>query len=274
MCTTVGETAADYLNDNLGFGLTKTTYVAGALLVALLVAQFRPAPLRPRRLLVGRGRDLSVFGTLITDNMTDRYNVPLTTSTPIFAVDPGDRLRAWWCRRAHAVDPHDLHHPARGLLLAGDPLHVRARHRGRRPLGREVRPRLRRLDRDLRRRDRAGHLRPLRVQAQRRARVLARLHPDPAARRLDRRLHVAEQQEVRRPRPRARPARATSSSAASSRSSSSSRSPGATPPRSAGSRLPTRPGSRLPTRPDVPLRVVPPRHRAVGRRSRRLLDQG
>src|SRR6185436_7298944 len=27
MCTTVGETAADYLNVNLGFGLTKTTYV-------------------------------------------------------------------------------------------------------------------------------------------------------------------------------------------------------------------------------------------------------
>jgi len=41
MCTTVGETAADYLNENLGFGLTNTTYVTGALLVALLVAQFR-----------------------------------------------------------------------------------------------------------------------------------------------------------------------------------------------------------------------------------------
>ena len=39
--TTVGETAADYLNDNLGFGLTKTTYVAGALLVVLLAVQFR-----------------------------------------------------------------------------------------------------------------------------------------------------------------------------------------------------------------------------------------
>ena len=31
MCTTVGETAADYFNENLGFGLTNTTYVAGAL---------------------------------------------------------------------------------------------------------------------------------------------------------------------------------------------------------------------------------------------------
>jgi uncharacterized membrane-anchored protein len=41
MCTTVGETAADYLNENLGFGLTKTTYVTGALLIVLLAVQFR-----------------------------------------------------------------------------------------------------------------------------------------------------------------------------------------------------------------------------------------
>ena len=41
MCTTVGETAADYLNENLGFGLTNTTYVTGALLAVLLLVQFR-----------------------------------------------------------------------------------------------------------------------------------------------------------------------------------------------------------------------------------------
>jgi uncharacterized membrane-anchored protein len=85
MCTTVGETAADYLNVNLGFGLANTTYVAGALLVAALVAQFRL-----RRYVPGAYWlvvvVISVFGTLITDNMSDHYNVPLTTSTPIFAV--------------------------------------------------------------------------------------------------------------------------------------------------------------------------------------------
>ena len=85
MCTTVGETAADYLNENLGFGLSNTTYVAGALLVALLVGQFRL-----RRYVPGVYWlvvvVISVFGTLITDNMTDRYNVPLTTSTTIFAI--------------------------------------------------------------------------------------------------------------------------------------------------------------------------------------------
>src|SRR3954469_9266263 len=95
MCTTVGETAADYLNVNLGFGLTNTTYFAGALLAALLVAQFRL-----RRYVPGIYWALvvviSVFGTLITDNMTDRYNVPLTTSTPIFAVVLATVFAVWF----------------------------------------------------------------------------------------------------------------------------------------------------------------------------------
>jgi uncharacterized membrane-anchored protein len=85
MCTTVGETAADYLNVNLGFGLSNTTYATGALLVALLVAQFRL-----RRYVPGVYWlvvvVISVFGTLITDNMSDHYNVPLTTSTTVFAI--------------------------------------------------------------------------------------------------------------------------------------------------------------------------------------------
>src|SRR5689334_9247036 len=84
MCTTVGETAADYLNENLGFGLTNTTYVSAALLAVLLVVQFGLrgyVPVAYWAVVVV----ISVFGTLITDNMTDGHNVPLTTSTPIFA---------------------------------------------------------------------------------------------------------------------------------------------------------------------------------------------
>jgi uncharacterized membrane-anchored protein len=84
MCTTVGETAADYFNDNLGFGLVNTTYFAGALLAVLLLAQFRLRRYVPTvywSVVVV----ISVFGTLITDNMTDLHNIPLTTTTPIFA---------------------------------------------------------------------------------------------------------------------------------------------------------------------------------------------
>src|SRR4051794_11116282 len=64
MCTTVGETAADYLNENLGFGLSKTTYIAGALLIVLLALQFRLRRYVPAAywavVVV-----ISVFGTLI-----------------------------------------------------------------------------------------------------------------------------------------------------------------------------------------------------------------
>jgi uncharacterized membrane-anchored protein len=36
LCTTVGETAADLLNDKLGLGLTMTTYIMGIFLAVLL----------------------------------------------------------------------------------------------------------------------------------------------------------------------------------------------------------------------------------------------
>jgi uncharacterized membrane-anchored protein len=95
MCTTVGETAADYLNENLGFGLSKTTYVAGALLVALLAVQFRLRRYVPAAywavVVV-----ISVFGTLITDNMTDHYNVPLTTSTIAFSIVLATVFAVWF----------------------------------------------------------------------------------------------------------------------------------------------------------------------------------
>jgi uncharacterized membrane-anchored protein len=95
MCTTVGETAADYLNVNLGFGLSKTTYVTGALLIALLFVQFRLRRYVPPAywavVVV-----ISVFGTLITDNMTDRYNIALTTSTIGFAIVLAVVFAVWY----------------------------------------------------------------------------------------------------------------------------------------------------------------------------------
>jgi uncharacterized membrane-anchored protein len=97
MCTTIGETAADYLNDNLGFGLTNTTIVAGALLIVLLAIQFRLhryVPVAYWMVVMV----ISVFGTLITDNLTDGQNVPLTTTTPIFAVILAIVFGIWWAR--------------------------------------------------------------------------------------------------------------------------------------------------------------------------------
>lgn len=95
MCTTIGETAADYLNVNLGFGLTNTTYVAGALLAVLLLTQFRLrryVPVVYWAVVVV----ISVFGTLITDNLTDHYNVPLVTSTIVFSVALALVFAVWY----------------------------------------------------------------------------------------------------------------------------------------------------------------------------------
>src|SRR6478672_7948394 len=85
MATTIGETAADYLNDNLGLGLTITTGVMSLLLVIALVAQFRcrryvPAVYWVTVVLI------SVLGTLITDNLTDNRGVSLWATTALFAV--------------------------------------------------------------------------------------------------------------------------------------------------------------------------------------------
>src|SRR5207342_1347963 len=41
LCTTVGETASDYLSENVGLGLTTTTFITGGLLALTLVFQFR-----------------------------------------------------------------------------------------------------------------------------------------------------------------------------------------------------------------------------------------
>lgn len=84
LCTTIGETAADFLNTNLHLGLTGTTLVMSVLLVAALVAQFVARAYIPIRywLVVVL---VSVVGTLITDNLTDNFGVSLVTTTVIFS---------------------------------------------------------------------------------------------------------------------------------------------------------------------------------------------
>jgi uncharacterized membrane-anchored protein len=69
--------------------------VAGGLLVALLAVQFKlrryVAPLYWSVVVV-----ISVFGTLITDNLSDRYNIPLTTSTTVFAIALAVVFAIWY----------------------------------------------------------------------------------------------------------------------------------------------------------------------------------
>ncbi|MCX6714952.1 MAG: hypothetical protein NTX72_03990 [Candidatus Uhrbacteria bacterium] len=95
LCTTVGETAADYLNGALGYGLTNTTYIMGAILIAVLVAQFRSKKYVPGIYWLAVVL-LSIVGTLITDNLTDNFGVSLETTTIVFAIALAITFFAWF----------------------------------------------------------------------------------------------------------------------------------------------------------------------------------
>lgn len=70
LCTTVGESAADFLNVNMNWGLTATSILTGVLLAVALTVQ-----MSLRRYVAGvywlTVVFVSVFGTLVTDNLTD-----------------------------------------------------------------------------------------------------------------------------------------------------------------------------------------------------------
>ena len=85
LATTVGETAADFLNTNLNLGLTGTTLVMGGLLIVVLFFQFRSRQYVPSIYWLAVVL-ISVVGTLITDNLVDNFGVSLWTTTTIFAI--------------------------------------------------------------------------------------------------------------------------------------------------------------------------------------------
>jgi uncharacterized membrane-anchored protein len=95
LCTTVGETAADYLNTSLNFGLTNTTYVVGSVLIAILIVQFRLNRYIPGVYWLGVVF-ISVVGTLITDNLVENFGVSLVTSTTIFSILLALSFAAWY----------------------------------------------------------------------------------------------------------------------------------------------------------------------------------
>ncbi|MDB5266364.1 MAG: hypothetical protein JWN89_179 [Parcubacteria group bacterium] len=85
LCTTVGETAADFLNTSFNLGLTGTSLVMGGLLLVVLFFQFRARKYIPGLYWLAVVL-ISIVGTLITDNLIDNFGISLTTTTAVFAV--------------------------------------------------------------------------------------------------------------------------------------------------------------------------------------------
>jgi uncharacterized membrane-anchored protein len=97
LSTTVGDTFAGFLGTTLGFGLTRTTMAMTTVLAGVLVIQFRAERYVPALywlvvVLVG------IVGALISDNLTELFDVALPTSTVVFAVLLTATFGAWYVK--------------------------------------------------------------------------------------------------------------------------------------------------------------------------------
>ncbi len=106
MCTTVGETGADFLAVNAGLGQGVTRTVMAALLATALFMQLRTYRYTPwiywlTVVLV------SVVGTQITDLLTDGLGVSLYVSTSVFAVLLAVIFFVWY-RIERTLSIHDV----------------------------------------------------------------------------------------------------------------------------------------------------------------------
>ena len=106
MSTTVGETGADFLAVNAGWGQGVTRTVMAALLAAALFMQLRTRRYTPwiywlTVVLV------SVVGTQITDLLTDGLGVSLYISTSAFAVALAAIFFVWY-RIERTLSIHDI----------------------------------------------------------------------------------------------------------------------------------------------------------------------
>lgn len=106
LSTTVGETAADFLNSNVGLGLSATTALMALLLAGVLMVQFSvrryiPASYWLAVVLV------SVVGTLFSDNLVDNFGVSLWTTSAIFGGGLIVSFIAWY-RSEHTLSIHSI----------------------------------------------------------------------------------------------------------------------------------------------------------------------
>ena len=97
LCTTVGESFADWINMTLGVGLVMTSLMFTVVFAAVLAWQLRLRSYTPfvywLTVVV-----VSVTGTLYTDILTDSLHVPLAVSTSVFAAALAVVFGVWWAR--------------------------------------------------------------------------------------------------------------------------------------------------------------------------------
>ena len=106
LCTTVGESFADWVAVDLGVGLINTTVIFSVVLATVLTWQIR----LPRYNAFSYWLTvvvLSITGTLYTDILTDRYGVNLAITTPIVAVLLAVVFGIWYAKE-HTLSIHSI----------------------------------------------------------------------------------------------------------------------------------------------------------------------
>ena len=95
LATTVGETAADFLNETMKLGLVTTSYLMSALFLIALFVQLRTKRYVPPVYWIVVVL-ISVVGTLVSDNLVDNLGISLETTTIVFAVILAIVFAVWW----------------------------------------------------------------------------------------------------------------------------------------------------------------------------------
>ena len=106
MSTTVGETGADFLAVNAGWGQAMTRAVMASLLAVALYAQMRTRRYTPWAYWLTVVL-VSVVGTQITDLLTDGLGVSLYLSTVVFVLTLA-AIFAVWYRVEHSLSMRDI----------------------------------------------------------------------------------------------------------------------------------------------------------------------
>jgi len=111
LCTTVGESFADWVSVDLGVGLVNTALIFTVVLASVLFWQMRLTRYFavPYWLTVVV---LSVTGTLYTDILTDKYHVPLALTTSVCAVLLAIVFGIWYARE-RTLSIHSIVTPPR-----------------------------------------------------------------------------------------------------------------------------------------------------------------
>ena len=112
--TTVGETAADYVSDNLNFGLTLTTVLMGIITIGTIYWNFIQKKYYPPAywLLIVM---MSIEGTLITDMLVDKLNVSLLVLDFFFTLTM-ILLFYFWNKKEHTLSIHSINNDTREIF--------------------------------------------------------------------------------------------------------------------------------------------------------------